>query len=359
MSKDYYKILGVEKGASPEQIKKAFRELAHKHHPDKSGGNEAKFKEINEAYQVLSNPQKRQQYDQFGSDFSQAGGGSQGFGGFANGFGGGAGNAGFNFEGDLGDIFGDLFGMGGGRRNRSAQQTGADIQIGLTISFHDAVFGTEKTFNLEKDQPCSHCKGNGAEPGSKIHTCATCHGSGRVTQNIGFGIGFANTCPTCHGEGKKAEKNCSVCHGRGVTKEQKTIKIKIPAGIDNGQSIRLTGEGQVAKNGSTGDLYVTVQVIADPNFVRQGYDIISQKEISFSQAALGDKIDIETIDGKVKLKIPEGTQSGKVFRLKGRGVSHVNGRGRGDQLVKVIVKTPSRLSKKEKQLFEELQKISQ
>ena len=352
MAKDYYKILGVEKGASPEQIKKAFRELAHKHHPDKSGGNEAKFKEINEAYQVLSNPQKRQQYNQFGSDFSQAGGG-QGFGDFANGFRGG--NAGgFNFEGDLGDIFGDLFGMGGRSRSRSAQQAGADIQIGLTITFHDAVFGTEKTFNLEKDQVCHHCQGNGAEPGSKINTCSTCRGTGQVTQSIGFGIGFPSICPDCEGAGKKSEKDCSQCRGKGLVKEVETFKVKIPAGIDNGQSIRLPGKGQAGiKGGGAGDLYLRIKVIPDPKFERDGFDLKSKTEISFTQAALGDKIEIETIDGRVKLKIPEGTQSGKVFRVKGRGVTRLHTRSRGDQLVEVIVKTPTGLSHKQKKLLEE------
>ena len=337
MAKDYYQILGVGKNASAEEIKKAFRQLAHQHHPDKAGGNEQKFKEINEAYQVLSNEQKRSQYDQYGQTFEQARsqGGFAGFEGFrdfsdfASAFRNGGGNASFEF-GDLGDVFGDLFGMGGGRGRPRGNR-----------HFNQAV-------------SCSRCHGNGSEPGTKVITCATCRGRGQVTQTIGFGLGFARTCPDCQGQGKKAEKNCRQCHGRGVVSQAKTIKVKIPAGIAEGQSIRLSGEGQTVAGGQGGDLYIKVAVVPSQEFTRRGYDIFTQKEISFSQAALGDKVPIKTVDGEVKLKIPEATQSGKVFSLKGRGVSHLQSHGRGDHLVEIIVKTPSHLSSKQKELLKEL-----
>lgn len=367
MAKDYYNILGVTKTASPEEIKKAYYKMAHQHHPHK-GGDEAKMKEINEAYSVLGNAEKKAQYDQYGQTFEQAR--SQGgFGGF-NGFrdfsdfadafrsSGGANGANFTFDfGDLGDIFGDLFGMGGGRsRTRTARKTqGADIQVELAISFFDAVFGTEKTLTLDKEAVCQKCQGSGAEPGAKVTSCQTCGGSGQVLRNLGFGMGIPSTCPDCSGIGRKTEKDCSQCKGRGTINQAETFPVKIPAGIDNNQTIRLAGKGQAGiKGGPAGDLYLKIKVVPDPRFKRSGFDIITKTEISFSQAALGGKIDIETIDGNVKLKIPEGTQSGKVFRLKGRGVPHLQSRGRGDQLVEVTVKTPTRLSRKQKELLKEL-----
>ncbi len=365
MAKDYYKILGINKTASAEEIKKAFRELAHKYHPDKAGGDEGKFKEINEAYQVLSNPQKRQQYDQYGQTFEQARsqGGFSGFDGFrdfsdfASAFGGKGRQGDFSFEfNDLGDIFGDLFGFGG-RSKGQAQRTavGSDIEVGITIDFKEAAFGTEKVINFDKDEICSHCGGNGAEPGSKISTCPECHGSGQVSRQMAFGIAFAAVCPTCGGSGKKAEKNCSQCHGKGIVKDKKTIKVKIPAGIDDGQVIRLSGEGQAAsRNGRAGDLYLKIRVLPHQEFRRDGYNILSRLDISFPQAALGDKISVNTLEGSVKLKIPEGTQTGRTFILRGRGVPHLHGRGRGDQLIKVIVKTPTQLSRRQKELLKEL-----
>jgi len=363
MAKDYYKILGVNKTASQDEIKRAFRKLAHQHHPDKAGGNEQKFKEINEAYQVLSNSQKRQQYDQFGSTFEQARsqGGFGGFNDFASAFRN-SGGASFDFgAGDLGDIFGDLFGFGGNRsRGRAGSaSSGADIEAEITIDFREAVFGSEKTITLTKDETCSRCQGSGAEPGSKINTCPECKGTGQVLRSIGFGISFNSVCPACGGQGQKAEKDCSVCHGGGIEKKTRQIKVKIPAGIDNGQMIRLSGEGQsVGRSGKSGDLYLRIKVTPDREFKRDGYDILTEAQISFSQAALGDKVSIDTLDGKVKLKVTEGTQSGKVFRLRGRGVPHVQGRGRGDQLVRVIVKTPTDLSRKQKELLKELEKES-
>jgi len=365
MAKDYYNILGVTKGSSPEEIKKAYYKMAHQHHPHK-GGDEAKMKEINEAYSVLGNAEKKAQYDQYGSTFEQArsqggfGGfnGFQDFSDFAEAFRSGSGNSGANFSFDLGDIFGDLFGTGSSRTKsrRASKFQGADIEAELTLDFQEAVFGTEKELSLNKNSVCQKCKGEGAEPGAKVTTCSTCRGTGQVVRNMGFGIGFPSTCPACEGTGKKAEKECSQCRGQGVTKETENIKVKIPAGIDNGQTIRLAGKGQAGnKGGLAGDLYLRIKVLPDLRFKRSGFDLKMKTEISFTQAALGAKIEIETIDGAVRLKIPEATQSGKVFRLKGKGVPILHGRGRGDQLVEIIVKTPSRLSRRQKELLKELE----
>jgi len=366
MAKNYYDILGVSKTATQEEIKKAYYKLAHKHHPNK-GGDEAKMKEINEAYSVLGKIEKRKQYDQFGSTFEQARaqGGFGGFGGFrdfsdfaeAYKSGGGQNGQSFSFDmGDLGDIFGDLFGMGGSRRTRTSRSfQGSDIEADLTIDFQEAAFGTEKELRLNKDIVCPKCKGEGAEPGSKVTTCPTCQGTGQIVRNIGFGIGIPSVCPDCNGQGRKAEKNCSQCGGKCTIKDTETIKVKIPAGIDNGQSIRLSGKGQAGIKGApAGDLYLRIKVLPDIRFRREGFDIKTKAEISFTQAALGDKIEIETLDGKIKLKIPEGTQSGKVFLIKDKGVPHLQSRGRGDQLVEVIVKTPKDLSRKQKELLREL-----
>ena len=367
MAKDYYQILGVSKGANQEEIKKSYYKLAHKHHPNK-GGDEAKMKEINEAYSVLGNAEKRKQYDQYGQTFEQAR--SQGgFGGF-NGFrdfsdfaeafksnGGGA-NQNYSFDfGDMGDVLGDLFGFGGGRsKSRGSRKfQGSDLETEMNLNFQEAAFGMEKELNLNKDVVCPACQGSGAEPGSNVSTCPTCQGTGQVMRNLGFGIGMPSACPTCEGTGKKADKECSKCRGKGTIKETEHFKVKIPAGIDNGQTIRLAGKGAAGqKGGQAGDLYLRIKVTPDPRFKRTGFDIKTKAEISFTQAALGDKIEIETIDGSVKLKIPEGTQSGKVFRLNGRGVPYLQSRGRGDQLVEIIVKTPSRLSRKQKELLKEL-----
>lgn len=354
MSKDYYDILGVTKTATEEEIKKAFRKKAHQYHPDKGGGDEAKFKEINEAYQVLGNKDKRSQYDRFGSNFNQAGGG-QGFGGF-EGFGG----QGFNINmDDLGDMFGgfgDIFGFGGGQRRRSTR--GSDLELSLSIPFMESVFGAEKAITLNKTVSCKTCSGLGAEPGTHPETCKTCQGKGRVhkLQNTMFGqVQMQVACPDCKGEGKIITKPCKVCHGSGVTKEQVSLTIKIPAGISSGETMRLSGQGEAGEKGSeSGDLYIKILVSPDPRFTRQGNDIVTRSTISFPDAALGTKVDVETVDGKVTLKIPEGTQSGKVFILKSKGVPHLRGKGRGDHLVEVIVKTPTNLTKKQKQLLDEL-----
>ena len=364
MSKDYYNTIGVDKNASQEEIKKAFRKKAHQFHPDKKDGDEAKFKEINEAYQILSNEQKRKQYDQFGDsafsgqgfggtgmnweDFARAAGSAQG--GQAGGFN-------INME-DLGDIFGglgDIFGFGGG--GRSQRQRGTDIQTELQIEFKEAVFGVEKEINLHKTTNCEKCKGNKAEPGTPIETCKTCKGQGvimQVQRTILGSFQSRSACPDCQGEGRIAKTKCSKCRGTGLQKDVVKTIVKIPAGIDNGQTIRLNGQGEASANGSTGDLYIIIRVKPDSNFERDNNNILSKTEISFSQAALGDKIPVLTVDGEVTLKIPAGTQSNTVFKLRNHGAHSLRTRGRGDHLVRVVVKTPTSLSRKEKKLFEEL-----
>ncbi len=359
MPKDYYDILGVGKSASEDEIKKAFRKLAHEHHPDKKSGDEKKFKELNEAYQVLSNSEKRKQYDQYGQTFEQAqASGQGGFGGFSQGQGG-FGSGGVNFDfGDLGDIFGDFF----GGRSRTGTKTqrqkrGLDMETQITLTFREAVFGVEKEIDLTKNVNCSKCSGAGAEPSTKIIQCASCKGTGQVVRSMGFGIGFSQTCAECQGVGERYEKSCSKCHGAGIVRERKALLVKIPAGIESGQSIRLSNEGEAGwRGGKAGDLYVTVRVSPDPKFQREEFDIITEQEISFSLAALGGKIDTETLDGDIELKIPEGIQSGTRLRLRSRGVPHLQEKGRGDHLVEIIVKTPTKLNRHQKKLLEELDK---
>lgn len=364
MSKDYYQILGLTKGATEADIKSAFRRLAHQHHPDK-GGEQKKFKEINEAYQVLSDPKKRAQYDQFGQVFEQGtpGGGAGPFssgGPFSAG--------GFSAE-DFGDIFsgmgfGDVF--GGGRRGgraRTRVERGQDIEMSITIEFKEAVFGTAKEFELYKTVVCPHCQGNAAEPGTPIKTCVTCDGKGQtvhVQRTILGNFQTAATCSACHGEGKRPEKNCKECGGVGVVKRSQTIKVTIPAGIDNGETLRLSGQGEAGKySGTTGDLYVTMRVKPDPNFRREGQTIYSSVTISISEAVLGTVKMVETLDGPGELKISPGTQSGTKLRLKGKGVPALNKGSRGDHLVEVIVKIPEKISRQAKKLFEDLQKEGQ
>ncbi|KKT76707.1 MAG: Chaperone protein DnaJ [Parcubacteria group bacterium GW2011_GWF2_44_7] len=354
MSKDYYKILGVGKSASPDEVKRAYRKLAQEHHPDK-GGNPDKFKEVNEAYQVLSDPQKRGQYDQFGSTFEQARsqGGFGGFEGFrdfssfAEAFGGAAnGNGGsFGFE----DLFSGVFNRatrGSGRAQRGGRARGADIAVDIEISLAEAHSGVDKEINLYRLVVCEKCNGSGAEPGSKIKECPTCRGRGQMEKRSGGGFfTFSQivNCPDCHGSGRKIEKKCMVCRGEGRVKENKNLKIKIPAGIDNGQVISLSGQGEVAAHGGpAGDLYITVHVRPDPRFTRIGNDLHYNLPVNFTQAALGDKIEVPTLVGWVKLKIPEGVESGAA--------------GFGDMLVKITVKTPKKISHRAKGLLEELKK---
>lgn len=356
MSKDYYQTLGVSKTASQDEIRKAYYKLAHEHHPHK-GGDEAKMKEINEAYGVLGNPDKRKKYDQFGSNYDQAGFGGFDFGNFSQGFGNSR-NINFDFN-DLGDVFGDMFGFSTGRSGaKQGKNRGHDLAMELVVDFSQAVFGDQMDISISKDIACKTCGGSGAQPGSKNVTCKTCGGSGQIVKNIGFGFGFPSTCPDCFGKGQKHDKDCRDCRGKGTIKSEEKITIKIPAGIDDGQSIKLSDRGSAgAHNGQAGDLYIKIRVKQDPRFNRSGFDILSKSEISFTTAALGGKIEVETIDGKVWLNIPEGTQSGKVFKLKDKGVGILNGRGRGDHLVTIIVKTPTKLSRKQKELLRQLEEI--
>lgn len=360
MAKDYYEILGVSRNAGDDEIKKAYRRMAHKYHPDKPGGDEAKFKEINEAYQVLSDKQKRSQYDQFGTTFeqSQAHGGFGGFNGasdfsgFAEAFSGGGDFGGF------GDIFSDLFGGGRGGRTSSQVQRGKDISVVISINLEEAATGVEKELNIRKPVICSRCQGQGGEPESKIETCSECGGSGAVsrTRRAGF-FSFTSTeaCPSCHGLGKKPSKPCSQCGGDGRINEQAKIIVRIPAGIESGQIIKLTGQGEAPPlGGRPGDLYATVNIQPHANFKRKGEDLYYDLFIHFTQAALGDKIEIPTLDGPVKLKIPTGVESGETIRLKGQGMPRFQGRGRGDIMVRVHVRTPKKLSKKARKLLEEL-----
>lgn len=345
MSKEYYKVLGLEKGASEAEIKKAFKKLALKYHPDRNADDkeaEEKFKEINEAYQVLSDPEKKARYDQFGTaDFNGYGGG---------GFGGG----GFDFS-DLGDIFGDIFGGfgGGGRRNPNAPRKGADIETTINLSFEDAVFGVEKEISITKNEKCDICNGSGAKPGTSPKTCDKCKGSGRITmsRNTAFGaFSTQTTCDKCGGNGTIIEEPCKTCHGTGKIRDKKNIKLKVPAGVDTGNVIPLRGHGQPGANGGpAGDLYVNIRVAPHKDFVRKGYDIHIEENISFPKAVLGVELKVPTVDGEVSYKVPAGTQSGTVFRLKGKGVPRVNSYGRGDQYVKVIVDVPKKINDKQKE----------
>jgi molecular chaperone DnaJ len=364
MPKDYYEILGVQKSASADDIKKAFRRKAHEYHPDKGSGNADKFKEVNQAYQVLSDAQKKQQYDQYGQTFDEAarsGGSAYGgnyqqggnpFGGFDfNGFGGQNG-----VEFDLGDIFGDMF---GGRRQQSARTRGIDLEMGINITFNEAVFGVEKTLRLEKQDTCKTCGGNGAAPGSKVVTCPKCHGQGqiRTQRRTIFGtVASSASCDRCQGMGKIPEVACPTCKGDGVLRQEKTIAVQIPAGIDNGQRIRVAGEGEAGYRGSgAGDLYLVVAVQPSKEFERDGWTLLKELPVSFTQAALGTKVILKTLDGDIELKIPSGTQSGTVLKVKSKGVPHINDSGRrGDLLITVRVIVPSKLSKKEKDLLKQL-----
>lgn len=371
MAKDYYDILGIPKDASDEDIKRSFRKLAHQYHPDKNGGNAEKFKEINEAYQVLSDKPKRSQYDQFGTTFSggagpSAGGGFGGFPGFsaqggpaggwdfsnfANGNG-----AQFDF-GDLGDIFGGVF--GGRARRRRGPVGGDDIEMTVNLEFMEAVRGTQQQLKVFKQMKCARCHGNGAEPGTPITTCAECGGSGQVAtvrQTILGSFQQVVTCPKCQGEGKSAKKSCRQCGGDGRVRDYDTFTVKIPAGIDDGQTIELNGRGEAGeKGGPAGALYLRIKVKPHETFRREGYDILSRQPINFKQAALGDKIEVEGPEGEETLKIPAGTQTGTVFKLRGKGVTHLHGNRRGDQLVEVVVETPRGLNRHQKELLDQLE----
>lgn len=364
MKKDYYETLGVSKNASQDDIKRAFRKLAHEHHPDKGNGNAEKFKEINEAYQVLGDEKKRSQYDRFGSNFEQAqgfgggyGSGGQGspFEGF--GFGGFGGQQGVEF--DLGDIFSDIF---GGRNERQSRRSrGVDLEMPMTISFEESMQGVTKTITLEKTDVCHVCNGSGAAPGSNVVTCVKCNGKGEVvtTRRTIFGnIQSAQVCDKCDGDGKMPETPCSVCNGNGILRRPKTIEVKIPAGIDNGQRIRIHGEGEVGYKGSNpGDLFITIRVTPSVEFKRDGNNLHKEIPVSFVQAALGTKVEVLTIDGNIEVKVPAGTQPGTMLKVSGKGAPVVNSGKRGDLLLTVRVIIPHKLSKREKELLDELAKL--
>lgn len=345
--KDYYKVLGVDKNASQDEIKKAYRKLAHKHHPDR-GGEEDEFKKINEAYQVLSDPKKRQKYDRFGSSFE---GGRQG--GFnPNGFGGAEG-----FNVDFDDIFEQFF--GGGRPGGRSKNKGRDIEIGIDITLEDAFSGMEKELTYDTYITCERCDGKRHEPDSGMTTCTTCSGVGKIKQkqNTFFGmLSNVKVCPDCKGAGEVPEKKCKKCYGEGRVRDQKTTKIKIPAGIHNNDVIKVAGAGEAGISGSAGSLYVRVRVIPHKKFKRKGNDLYSSKEVNFTQAALGDTVKVDTIDGKVSLKIPKGLKSGELVRMKGKGMPNRRGSGRGDHYVEVNVKIPKKVSRKAKKLLEKLRK---
>jgi molecular chaperone DnaJ len=355
MSKrDYYEILGVSKTASADEIKKAFRKAAVKHHPDKEGGDEAKFKEVNEAYEVLKDQQKRQRYDQFGH--AGVGGNAGGGGASGNPFDGfGGQNVHFDFgDGGLGDIFGQFF--GGGQQQRRGPARGRDVETTLSLSFEQAIFGVEEQIELDMDDECSHCHGTTVEPGHSMKTCPTCKGAGqqaRVMNTIFGQIQQAVTCETCKGRGSIPEKVCTICRGKGTERRKQKMTLKVPAGIDDGATIRLTERGEAIGGGERGDLYVHIRVRAHKKFTREGDIILSEEHISMVDAALGTEIDVATVDGEVRMKVPAGTQSGTDFKLSAHGVPHMRGSSRGAHIVSIIVDTPTKLSKKQKELLEQ------
>lgn len=346
--RDYYEVLGVSKGASDDEIKKAYKKLARKYHPDLNPDNkeaEEKFKEANEAYEILSDKEKRSRYDQFGHagvdpNFGAGGGGFDG---------------GFDF-GDLGDIFGSFFGggFGGGRRtNPNAPQRGESVRMSLILSFEEAAFGCEKAVTVERLEPCSACQGSGCAEGTTPEICPDCHGTGtvQVRRQTPMGV-FATSspCSRCGGKGKIIHQPCKECRGAGSVRKRKTIQATIPAGIDNGQTISIRGQGNAGKNGGpAGDLLITITVRPHEIFRREGTSVLCEAPITFAQAVLGAELEIPTIDGKVKYDLPEGTQSGTTFRLKGKGIPSINGRGRGDQYVTVYIETPRNLNKEQKE----------
>ncbi len=359
MAKDFYQTLGVDRGASADDIKKAYRRLSKELHPDKHKGDKAaeqKFKDVNEAYEVLSNPQKRQSYDQFGS----AGPGGAGFGGGQGGFGG------FDFSGgdrvDFSDLFESFFGGGGGQRGGGRRERrGEHREVRVTVDFMEAVTGVEKTIRLKRLAPCGRCSGKGAEPGSSLSTCGECSGTGQVmrtAQSIFGTIQQAAVCPRCAGSGKVPEKPCRDCTGEGRLQNTEDVTVQVPAGIDSGQTLRLRGYGDAGPRGSEpGDLYVHVEVREDSRFTRDGTDIRVRLPLAAVDAMLGTEADVETVLGSVRLTIPAGTQPGQVFRIRGKGMPVLNGSGHGDHYVTADVEIPEKLTRKERELLEEWRKM--
>jgi molecular chaperone DnaJ len=358
MQKDYYKILGVEKGASSEDIKKAYYKLAHQYHPDKKGGDEAKFKEVNEAYQTLSDKDKRAQYDRFGTTFT----GGQQQGGF---------NQNINWEdimgnmggfGGIEDIF-EMFGEGFGtsRKKPKDARKGKNLEVLLELDLESILHNQEKEIFITKNVKCSRCEGTGAEPGTNVKECFTCRGAGRVQQirRTIFGtISQQVICPECHGEGVKPEKPCNVCRGEGRVRKEEKIKVNIPAGVDNNQIIKVKGKGEAGKRGGEdGDLYARIAIKQHKIFERSGDDIYLKQNITFSQATLGDKIKIPTLEKEnIMVKVPNGTESGKILKVSKKGVPHFSGIGRGNLYIQLMIETPERLTRRQKELLEELKK---
>ena len=381
--KDYYKILGVEKGASEDEVKKAFRTLAHKYHPDKQGGDAAKFKEASEAYSVLSDAGKRKQYDTFGSAGPGYGGGGAGgagggnpFGGFGgNGaqgfdfsqfsqqFGGQGGQGGQGFEFDLGDIFGDLFGGGGSRGGRSGGvKRGRDLETDITLAFEEAVFGVEKQIVLDRHATCDHCKGNGGEPSTEMRTCATCNGKGKVTETRRSILGTFNTsrvCEECKGKGKIPKEKCKVCRGAGIQRKKEEVTVRIPAGVGSGETLQMDGFGEAVSGGQSGNLFINLRVKPHALFTKNGLDLHTVVPVKVSAAILGSDYALQTLDGPIVLHIPEGVQHGDVLRVRGKGVpaqggSKTSGR-RGDILITVKIEIPKKVSKSARAALEQLQ----
>ena len=350
--RDYYEVLGLQKGATADEIKKAYRKLAKENHPDLHPGDKAceeRFKEVNEAYEVLSDDDRRAKYDQYGHaafDPSAGFGGGAGFGGFG----------GFSDFGDLGDIFGDIFGFGGGAsRNPNAPRKGDNIRVQLNVSFEEAAFGCKKEVTVGRVEQCPDCKGTGCAPGTTPEVCPDCNGTGsvRTTQRTPFGmVQTSGACKKCGGRGKIIHQPCPRCGGRGAVRKNQTIKVKIPAGIDDGQTLNLRGKGNAGLDGGpAGDLLITVFVKPHPLFERDGNSVLMEMPVSFAQAALGAEIEVPTIDGRVKLTIPEGTQPDAVFRMRGKGIPYLRGSGRGDQFVTIRIAVPKNLTSAQKELL--------
>jgi molecular chaperone DnaJ len=349
MKRDYYEVLGVSREASADDLKRAYRRLALKHHPDKNpaadrSAAEDRFKELSEAYQILSDPERRAQYDRFGhAAFEQDGGGF----GFATGF-----------DDIIGDLFGDFFGTGRSRGGRSRARRGDDLQYRLELSFEEAARGCERTLEFSRLHTCAACDGSGAKRGTTPTTCGQCRGTGQLRLQQGF-FSIAKTCGYCGGRGTVVKTPCGTCDGAGTTEQSQTLNVKVPAGVDTGSRLKLRGEGERGQGGGpAGDLYVLIEVAPHQIFQRDGADVVCEVPISFVHAALGTEIDVPTLDGKAKVKVPAGTQSGHVFRLRGRGIPHLGGYGTGDQLVRVVVETPRKLSARQRELLEEFAQVS-
>ncbi|MBI5343583.1 MAG: molecular chaperone DnaJ [Deltaproteobacteria bacterium] len=345
--RDYYEVLGVSRDSGPDELKKAFRQLALKHHPDRNPGDKAaedKFKEVNEAYSVLSDPAKRQQYDTFG----HTGPAGQGFG-----------DAGDFHFGGVEDLLNEFFGFGsifGG--GRQGARRGADLRYNLEVAFEEAAFGTEKEIVIPRTTACRECSGSGAKKGTRPERCAACNGRGQVSVQQGF-FSMTRTCGRCRGTGQIVKEYCPRCSGSGAVKESRTLKVKVPAGVDNGTRLKLRGEGEAGPGGgSPGDLYVVISVREHPIFVREAEHLLCEVPITFSQAALGDEIEVPTLSGKRKLSIPQGTQSGQQFVLKGEGVAVLSGHRRGNLVIRVVIEVPKKLSKRQKELLVEFQQVS-